>query len=165
MQSRAIFNIFISALPSTRLFAFKRLLLKLFNVNVSAGVCINGGLKIYGRGPLFFGANSWIGLNTHIYLSAESGLYIGENCDIAPEVIFHGGSHDIGDSLRRAGAGIGRDITIGRGSWIGTRVTILSGCDLGEGCIVAAGAVLINKKYPANSIIAGVPAIVIKSLQ
>lgn len=53
------------------------------------------------------------------------------------------------------------DVTIEGDSWFGINVTILSGVTIGRGSCIAAGA-LVNKSCPPYSIIAGVPAKVIK---
>jgi acetyltransferase-like isoleucine patch superfamily enzyme len=54
-------------------------------------------------------------------------------------------------------------VHIKEGAWIGARSTILQGVTIGEYSIVAAGA-LVNKDVPAYTIVAGVPARVIKNL-
>jgi acetyltransferase-like isoleucine patch superfamily enzyme len=53
-------------------------------------------------------------------------------------------------------------ITIGNDVWLGAKVTILDGTVIGDGCIVAAGAV-VKGEFPPRSIIAGVPARVVKT--
>gem|GEM_PF-853047 len=52
-------------------------------------------------------------------------------------------------------------VKIGRGSWLGFRCNILSGVTIGEHCIIAAGSV-VTKDVPNYSVVAGVPARVIK---
>ena len=54
-------------------------------------------------------------------------------------------------------------VKIGNKVWIGANVTILPGVSIGEGAVLAAGAV-VNKDVPARTIVAGVPARVIKSI-
>lgn len=54
-------------------------------------------------------------------------------------------------------------IVIGKNVWIGEKATILGNVHIGEGAIVAANAV-VTKDVPANSIVAGVPARVVRSL-
>lgn len=53
---------------------------------------------------------------------------------------------------------------VGRHAWVGVNVTILPGVHIGEGAIVAAGAV-VTKDVPAWTVVAGVPADVIKTLR
>jgi acetyltransferase-like isoleucine patch superfamily enzyme len=55
-------------------------------------------------------------------------------------------------------------IKIGEGVWIGARATILPGVTIGAGSVVAAGS-LVTKDMPANVLIAGVPAKVIRELE
>ncbi len=53
------------------------------------------------------------------------------------------------------------DVVIGNDVWIGTNAIILSGVNIGDGAIVAAGSV-VTKNVPAYAIVGGVPAEVIK---
>ncbi len=55
-------------------------------------------------------------------------------------------------------------ILIGNDVWIGANVTILKGVRIGNGCIVATGSVVTAGEYPDRSIIAGIPARVIKTV-
>ena len=52
---------------------------------------------------------------------------------------------------------------IGNNVWIGSRAVVLPGVTIGDGAIVAAGAV-VNRDVPANTIVGGVPARVIKAV-
>lgn len=56
------------------------------------------------------------------------------------------------------------EIVIGNNVWLGAQTTILKGARIGDGCVVAARSVVLKGDYPANSIIAGYPAKVIRSL-
>lgn len=56
-----------------------------------------------------------------------------------------------------------KPIKIGKRVWIGAHATILSGVTVGDNSIIAAGAV-VTKDVPANSVVGGVPAKVIKTL-
>lgn len=52
-------------------------------------------------------------------------------------------------------------VTIGHDVWIGARVTILDGVSIGTGAVIAAGSI-VTKDVPAYSVVAGVPARIIK---
>ena len=54
-----------------------------------------------------------------------------------------------------------KPIVIGKHVWIGTRTAILKGMNLSDGAIISVGAV-VTKDVPANTMVAGVPAKVIK---
>jgi acetyltransferase-like isoleucine patch superfamily enzyme len=57
---------------------------------------------------------------------------------------------------------VGR-VVIGNGCWLGARSVILKNVTLGDRCVVAAGAV-VTKSFPARSVIAGVPARLLRTL-
>ncbi|MBK7609142.1 MAG: hypothetical protein KA109_15705 [Saprospiraceae bacterium] len=56
-----------------------------------------------------------------------------------------------------------RAVIIKRNAWIGANATILPGLVIGENSVVAAGAV-VTKDVPPNTIVAGVPAKIIKKI-
>ena len=55
-------------------------------------------------------------------------------------------------------------IKIGNGVWIGAHATILSGVTVGNGSVIAAGAV-VTKDVPERVVVAGVPAKIIKNIE
>ena len=54
-------------------------------------------------------------------------------------------------------------MTIGDGCWLGARAVVLPGVRIGAGSIVAAGA-LVTRDVPPNSLVAGVPAKLVRDL-
>ena len=80
-------------------------------------------------------------------------------------VSFHSENHNFNDTTRliREQGVTSKGIIIGNNVWVGAKATFLDGCIVGNNSIVAAGAV-VNGVYPDNSIIAGVPAKVLKSI-
>ncbi|WP_081504018.1 acyltransferase [Methylococcus capsulatus] len=155
-------NLLLSYLPVTRLFSLKAICLRYAGVDVGKDTYVTGSIKLYGRGGLSVGANGWLGIGCRFYIPVGSSVVIGDRCDIAPEVKFVCGSHRIGTAERRAGEGFADDIVVGAGSWIGVGSTLLAGVRIGEGSVVAAGAVVTPGRYPANALLAGVPAKVVK---
>lgn len=105
-----------------------------------------------------------VGIGEYAYLGGGGGLEIGENCIVGQYFSCHPENHNYSDpdkpileqGVTRAG------IKIGSNCWIGSKVTILDGVEIGENCVIAAGAV-VTKSMPANSVIGGVPAKVLKS--
>lgn len=157
-------NTLNSFLPSTRFFGLKRRFLRICGARIGAGVSLNMAVHVLGRGDLMIGEGSWIGVRNLFIIPAGAKIEIGSHCDVAPDVIFECGSHEIGGPTRRAGRGTAASISVGDGCWIGTRALLLGGAVVGQGCVIAAGAVVLPGTYPANSLLAGVPARIVKSL-
>ena len=160
---RYLFNFCMLLLPPTRLFGAKRFLARKIGIKVGDGVCLNGHIFFFGSGIVTIGKNTWVGLKNTFYCTQLAKILIGENCDIGPDVAFVSGSHEIGGGERRAGSGTGGNIVIGDGCWRGARVTVLGGVTIGNGSIIGAGS-LVNKDVPANTMYAGVPAKLIRTL-
>lgn len=146
-------------LCGTHFFNVKRNLLNIAGFNIGIGTKIVGPIKITGQ--LTVGKNSWIGTNFCIY--GNGSVFIGNNCDVAPGAVFLTGTHEIGDSNRRAGRGKNEDIHIGDGCWICGASKFIAGVNIGDSTVVAAGSV-VNKDLPDNVLAAGVPCVVKKQL-
>ena len=104
-----------------------------------------------------------VGIGEFAYLGGGGGLEIGNDCIIGQYLSCHpeNHNHDILLIPFRLQGVTRKGIRIGNNCWIGSKVTILDGVTIGDNCIIAAGSV-VNKNIPANSIIGGVPARVIK---
>lgn len=106
-----------------------------------------------------------IGDNTTINRNAiiESQCTIGNNCSIAPNVVIVGSNHIFADAnctIKSQGC-YSKGIVIEDDVWIGANATVLDGVTIGGGSVIAAGAV-VTKDVPSFSVVAGVPAKVIK---
>lgn len=113
---------------------------------------------------LTVGNESFINYFCHIHCGDYGHVTLGENVFIGPDVKICCVSHEIGEAKRRAGVATkDGDIVIEDGAWIGIGATILPGVRIGKGSIVAAGAV-VNKDVNPNSLVAGVPARLIREL-
>ena len=162
-MGRHLMNIVLGFLPPSRLFFFRRTCLRMVGIQVGRGVSFCGRGWIYGRGLLRIHDQTWLSPGAVFYTNSEASIIIGKNCDIGPGVEFITGSHLIGNPERRAGAGIASSIVIGDGCWIGAKSIILAGVVIGNGSIVAAGSV-VTESIPANSMVAGVPAVIKRSI-
>jgi len=104
------------------------------------------------------------GINTGAYLAGQGGITIGDDVITGPNLQIFSENHVFADlnqiikeqPLTRMG------VTVGNNCWIGGGVTILDGVNIGDGCVIAAGSV-VTKSVPANSIVAGVPAKVLRN--
>jgi acetyltransferase-like isoleucine patch superfamily enzyme len=93
-------------------------------------------------------------INRRCLLDGRGGLDIGNNVSLSPEVSLITSEHlknDPGFGVRD------RPIVIRDYAWVGSRAMILPGVTVGEGAIIAAGAV-VNRDVPAYTIVGGVPA-------
>lgn len=113
-----------------------------------------------------FGKNITVGRNVFINSGCrfqdQGGVTIGDNVLIGHNVVLATLNHDFDPEKR--GTIIPAPIHIGHKVWIGANVTVTSGVTIGNNSIVAAGAV-VTKNVPANTIVGGVPAKLIKTLE
>jgi acetyltransferase-like isoleucine patch superfamily enzyme len=90
------------------------------------------------------------------------GIDIGDDVMIGPNVQLISSGHPLDPATRRKQITTA-PITIGRGVWIAAGATILQGVTVGDDAVVAAGAV-VTKDVPPRTLVAGVPAQVIRAL-
>ena len=111
---------------------------------------------------LIIGSNVDIG-NRFSALSAAT-ITIGDGCLIASDVLITSENHGInpeGGGGYMAQPLVASPVTIGRGCWIGEKVSIMPGVVLGNKCVVGANSV-VTKSFPDYCIIGGIPARIIK---
>lgn len=89
------------------------------------------------------------------------GITIEDDVQIGPRVNLVTENHPLDPSNRKS-LDL-KSILIKRNAWIGAAATILPGITIGENAVVAAGAV-VNKDVPDNTIVAGVPAKIIRTI-
>jgi acetyltransferase-like isoleucine patch superfamily enzyme len=105
----------------------------------------------------------WSNNNLSIICS-ESLVFIGRDTLLGWGVeISDCDFHPIDPSLRKVGMAPSQPVVIGERVWVGSRVTILKGVEIGQNSIIAAGAV-VARSIPGNSIAAGVPARVVAKI-
>ena len=110
-----------------------------------------------------FGKNLTLGKDVFINIGCRfqdtGGITIGDGTLIGHGSTLTTLNHGV-DPDRRADM-IPAPIVIGRKVWLGAAVTVVPGVTIGDGAIVGAGAV-VTKDVPANAIVAGVPAKLIR---
>ena len=123
----------------------------------------------FGLFPPFYtdyGQNITIGKNVFINSGCcfqdQGGIEIGDNVLIGQQVVLATLNHDLMPEKRANMSPA--PIKIGDDVWIGAHATILAGVTIGNGAVIAAGAV-VTKDVPANTIVGGVPAKIIKNIE
>jgi len=118
------------------------------------------------KGALFsskvsLGDYSGIGINANISGTCTIGSYVmmGPNVTVITRNHKHS---DLDQPMMFQGFEEEKPVVIGDDVWIGERVLILPGVHIGNGCIIAAGAV-VTHDVPDYAVVAGVPAKIIKS--
>ena len=90
-------------------------------------------------------------------------IRIGDNCMLAPGVHIYTATHPIDPTERNSGREYGKPVTIGDNVWIGGRAIINPGVIIGDNAVIASGAV-VTKDVPANTVVGGNPAKIIKEI-
>ena len=124
-------------------------------------VCSGAMLLAYG-GEITLG--DFCSINPYTVLYGHGGLQIGEGVRIAAHCLIIPANHNIDDPsipVRKSGL-TKKGIRIGNDVWIGARCVILDGVTIGEGAVIAAGAV-VNRDVEPFMIVGGVPAKPIRS--
>ena len=117
--------------------------------------------------PLYinYGKNTKIGKNVFINFDCVfldlGGITIEDGVLIAPKVSLLSEGHSLSPEERHSL--VPGHIHIKKNAWIGAGATILPGVTVGENAVVAAGAV-VSKDVPDNTVVGGIPAKIMKSI-
>lgn len=112
----------------------------------------NGGVRLGNR----------VKVNNYAIINGTGGVDIGEDSLIGPgvRIISYQHRHARGATIHSQPVDA-RPIRIGRDVWLGANSIILAGVTIGDGAVVAAGAV-VREDVPAFAVVAGVPATIKK---
>lgn len=110
---------------------------------------------------LRIGRRCTVGIGCHFSLSAP--ITLGDGVVLGHYVRIITDRHAIGPARRRCGERTPLPVRIEDGAWIASGVTILPGVTIGVGSVVAGGAV-VTRDIPPNTLVAGVPARVVREL-
>jgi acetyltransferase-like isoleucine patch superfamily enzyme len=118
--------------------------------------------------PFYTNFGKFIQLGNNVFINHAcsfldmGGITVEDHVLIGPKVNLITENHPLDPADRRAL--ICKPILIKRNAWIGAGATILPGVTIGENAVVAAGAV-VSKDVPANTVVGGIPAKIIKTIQ
>jgi acetyltransferase-like isoleucine patch superfamily enzyme len=144
--------LFLKVLAGIPCQSFRKFVLRLLGSQIDRTTVLYGGFEIRSPRKLKIGANSCIGHRAT--LDARGGLTIGKNVNFSSEVMIWTAQHDWRDPMFGT---IFKPVVIGDYTWLGPRCIILPGVTVGEGSVIAAGAV-VTKDIAPYTVVAGVPA-------
>ncbi len=111
------------------------------------------GARYFQPSGIQIGEDTIIGYRS--FLDGRDALKIGSHTDIASEVMIYNSEHDINAEDFHATTA---PVEIGDYVFVGPRSIILPGVKVGNGAIIAAGAV-VTKNVPEYTIVGGIPAV------
>ena len=144
-----IFMVILKHIPSRRI---RLALLRHKGANIHHEVSMFASVEI--RNPKGLSINSGCSIGPRVLLDARQGLTIGKNVTIAYDAIIWTLHHDMEASDFCT---IGAPTTIDDYAWICSRSILLPGVHIGEGAVVASGAV-VTKDVPPYTVVGGIPA-------
>ena len=150
-----VWPVFAGLTPRWMLNGWRRKLLQLFGAEIGPRVIIRGSVRVWQPWKLSIGENSWIDGAVKLY--SVDTIKIGANAVVSEAAYLCTASHDVTSAsfeLKTA------PIEIGDCAWICSRAIVLPGVKIGEGAVVAAGAVVTRDVAPWT-IVGGNPARVI----
>jgi acetyltransferase-like isoleucine patch superfamily enzyme len=154
---RYLTNDVIAHVPSYRLrHAWYR---RALGMTIGAGTALGLGQYVHTAGrPRADRPGIRIGVRTVVNrgccLDGRGGLTIGDNVSISPGVWILTDEHDMQSPFFPE---VLAPVVIGDYAWLGSRATILPGVTVGEGAVVAAGAV-VTRDVPPYTVVGGIPA-------
>jgi acetyltransferase-like isoleucine patch superfamily enzyme len=153
----------IFQLPRLRFFNWVKshYLRLIFGAKVGKRIVFYPGLWIFTGRNLVLGND--VDLAKGVMITTDGGIVIGDRTLIGYETCIFSSNHSIppkGENIFGAGH-VKKPVEIGNDVWIGARSIILPGVTIGNGAVVAAGSV-VTKDVQENTIVAGVPAKVIR---
>lgn len=125
--------------------------------------------ETFGMFPPFYtdcGKNITVGKNVFINMGCkfqdQGGIFIDDDALIGHNVVLATLNHDLSPETRSSM--LPKPIHIGKNVWIGANSVVLPGVTVGDGAVIAAGAV-VTRDVPQNTVVGGVPAKFIKAIK
>lgn len=142
-------------LPLIPFWSWRRAYLRLMGMKIGEGSQCSKHLYVTNANRVTIGSHCHFNRNCH--LDGRGGITVGDDVSLSYGVRLVTGGHDVQSKHFN---GVFRPISIGNHAWLGVGCTVLQGVSIGEGAVVAAGAV-VTKDVPPFAIVGGVPAHII----
>ncbi len=161
-----ILHRFTDLFPNDEVFkSLRSFILKPFGLRISTGSKFGRGVFVQDYGKFRVGNKSVV--NNLVYFDSSHGIVIGDGCDIGFKSCFITSTHKLESDFQndrpidesRCGQIVIEDFV-----WIGANATILPGVTVKRGAVVGACS-LVTSDVEENSVVVGIPAKKVKSLQ
>lgn len=115
----------------------------------------------WGGRHVHFGKNIYTNFN--LTMVDDTHIYVGDYCQIGPNVVLATAGHPILPELREKGLQYNAPIRIGRNCWLGANVVVVPGVTIGDNVVVGAGSV-VTHDLPDNVVAAGNPCRILREV-
>ena len=120
------------------------------------------GVRWLNANNLEIGDNVYLAYD--VWVNSIGGVVLGDEVIVSPYVVIASSNHIRKGRSFRFGGSHSAPIRIGRGSWLGSHVTVTAGVAVGEGSVIGANSV-VTKDIPADTLAVGIPARPIRSVE
>lgn len=160
-----VVNFLVGLLPDMSFSRTRTALYRAAGVKIGPRSLIFGRISFTGSGPILarlrIGSDTMV--NAHCFFDLNAEITLGDRVSVGHHVTLITADHELGPATMRAGPMTPKPITVGAGTWIAARATILPGSSIGESCVVSAGAV-VSGAVPPHRVVGGSPARPLKTL-
>jgi galactoside O-acetyltransferase len=115
----------------------------------------------WGGKHVHFGKNIYTNFN--LTLVDDTQIYVGDFCQIGPNVVLATAGHPILPELRERAYQYNAPVRIGRNCWLGANVVVVPGVTIGDNVVVGAGSV-VTRDLPDNVVAAGNPCRILREV-
>lgn len=131
-------------------------------IRVGSNCSIDTLARLFAANDAFLNIADGVGIGPYNIINAFDDCSIGANTMLSPFVNINCADHgmECGKGPMRCQYGSYGPVVIGEDCWICSHAVVLKGVTIGDGAVVAAGAV-VNEDVPPYAIAAGVPARVV----
>lgn len=132
------------------------LLLRLFGAKIGKGCVVKASCEVWQPWKLSIG--DYVALSEHVICYTVDRISIGDQTTVSRDAFLCCAGHDVTSPIMELTYA---PITVGANAWIATQAIVMPGRNVGEGAVVAAGAVVVEDVQPWT-IVVGNPAKVVK---
>lgn len=140
-----------------------------FRLNRSAQVSLGDRVVSDGHGTILVDENAKLQIGNRVYfnedlmISVKSGVTIGDGCRFGPGVKIFDNDHIFDAENGVSDKHVSAPITIGNHCWIAANVVILKGTQIGNNCVIGAGAV-VRGTIPDGSLVTATRELVVRPI-